>query len=163
MRALRPGPGEDEPLWDQVLELQLAGSEEPGSPAALRQFNMARQHDLRRLFAAGRGAWYVALDGDRVVGSCGLVVTGARARYQTVDTAESHRRRGICSRLLVDAAGHTAEHHPVEQFVIAADPDYHAIGIYEALGFRRFEVVRALLRRSVVARVDRVRARGSSS
>src|SRR5438105_2519423 len=64
------------------------------------------QKELRELFRAGRGAWYVALDesGREVQGSCGVVVTAGRGRYQAVDTAEAHRRRGICSRLVVQAA-----------------------------------------------------------
>jgi ribosomal protein S18 acetylase RimI-like enzyme len=147
VRVLRPTAGEDEALWEQVGELQVAGSDGTVSTDAHRRFHSVRQDDLRRLFARGRGAWYVALDGDQVVGSCGIVVTGSRARFQTVDTAESHRRRGICSRLLVDAAAHTAGEHATEQLVIAADPGYHAIGLYEDLGFRRFEAVCALLRR----------------
>jgi hypothetical protein len=35
---------------------------------------------------------------------------GARGRFQAVDTAAAYRRRGICSRLLVEAARRSAEH-----------------------------------------------------
>ena len=31
--------------------------------------------------------------------------------------------------------------HAIDHFVIAADPDYHAIGIYEGLGFERVELI----------------------
>jgi ribosomal protein S18 acetylase RimI-like enzyme len=93
------------------------------------------------LFRAGRGAWYVALhpsSGD-VVGSCGIVVTAGRGRFQAVDTAEAHRRRGICSRLLVEAAHDAARRYAARSFVIAADPDYHALGLYVSLGFTATE------------------------
>jgi ribosomal protein S18 acetylase RimI-like enzyme len=136
VRALDPAPGADAEAWAGVLELQLANY--PGSEGE-RQFSQQRLDDLRRLFCAGRGAWYVALADHEVAGSCGIVVTAGRARFQLVDTALAHRRRGVCSRLVVDAAGHAAAHHAVDRFVICADPHYHALGLYQSLGFRRTE------------------------
>lgn len=138
-RALDPHG--DEPLWEQVVEVQVAGRDlgRGETEAEHRAFSRARQADLRELFAAGRGAWYVALDGGAVVGSCGVVVTDGRGRFQAVDTVASHRRRGICSRLVVDAAHHAAAAHGARRLVIVADPDYHAQGIYESLGFRLVE------------------------
>ena len=85
-------------------------------------------------------------DGE-VAGSCGIVATGDRGRFQAVDTAAAHRRRGICSRLVVDAAAHAAAEHSLRTLVIAADADYHALGLYESLGFRRRERVSSVCRR----------------
>ena len=87
--------------------------------------------------------WYVALDPETgaVAGSCGVVVTGGRGRFQVVDTALAYRRRGICSRLVVEAARRSAEDYGAERFVIVADADYHALGLYESLGFERREHV----------------------
>jgi ribosomal protein S18 acetylase RimI-like enzyme len=135
--------GPDERYWQQVLELQAAGRDPDSSETeeAHGVFSRARQAELRRGFRTGAGAWYVALDGDQVVGSMGIVVTGGRARYQAVDTAVTHRRRGICSRLLVDAARHAVAAYGAERLVIVADPDYHAAGIYESVGFRPVERV----------------------
>jgi len=140
--ALDGGDG-DRDLWKQVVELQVAGRD-PGFPEdPYRAFCRRRLADLRVLFSAGRGAWWVALDPTRreVLASCGIVCTEQRARFQTVDTAAAHRRRGICSRLLVEAAARTAGRHGTREFVIGADPDYHALGIYESLGFRPAEHV----------------------
>lgn len=137
----------DAELWEQVVELHVEERELDEDEVEQRQYERRRQADLRELFAAGRGGWYVALDGDEVVGSLGLVVTGGRGRYQHVSTAEAHRGRGICSRLVVEAARHAARVHGARRLVIAADPDYHALGIYESLGFRRAEeVVGAVLK-----------------
>ena len=146
--ALDPAEGADLDLWEQVLGLQAADRDPHLAEAPYLAFVRARQNDLRRLFVAGRGAWYVALaPGSReVVASCGLVVTGGRGRYQAVGTAEPHRRRGICSRLVVEAAHHAAEHFRAGQLVIAADPDYHALGLYESLGFERAERVAGVCR-----------------
>jgi hypothetical protein len=38
-------------------------------------------------------------------------------------------------------AGRRATAHGARRFVIAADADYHALGLYESLGFRRAEHV----------------------
>ena len=99
--------------------------------------------EYRVLFRAGRGAWYVAIEpaAGTVTASCGVVVTGGRGRFQAVDTALAYRRRGICSRLVVEAAQLAAGTYGAERFVIAADAGYHALGLYESLGFERKEHV----------------------
>jgi ribosomal protein S18 acetylase RimI-like enzyme len=140
--------GPDEPLWSAVIEIQVAGREDQVSEDDYRAFSCTRQDELRALFGAGRGAWYVALTPDgEVAGSCGIVATGDRGRFQAVDTAAAHRRRGICSRLVVDAAAHAAAEDCPRTLVIAADADYHALGLYESLGFRRRERVSSVCRR----------------
>ena len=145
--SLEPEPGGDEKLWEQVLELQVATREEVFEEASYRVFCRRRMEDRRELFRAGRGAWYVALDSGEVVGSCGVVVNSGRGRFQAVDTAEGHRRRGICSRLVVEAAHRAADRYGAERLVIAADPAYHALGLYESLGFERRELVSGVCRR----------------
>jgi GNAT superfamily N-acetyltransferase len=141
-------PASDEQLWDQVIAVQLAqAGHEHGDAEYNETFLRRRQTTLRDLFRNGRGAWYVAVLDGEVAASLGIVVTGARARYQTVDTAQAHRRKGLATRLVVDAAAHAASNHAIDHFVMAADPDYHAIGIYESVGFRpRERVVGALLK-----------------
>jgi ribosomal protein S18 acetylase RimI-like enzyme len=141
VHALDPAVGADAELWDAVVELQVAGRDDAHEEAGYRAFTRARLEDRRALFRTGRGAWYVARDpaaGD-VVGSCGVVVTGGRGRFQVVDTAPAHRRRGVCSRLVVEAARRAHEDFGAQQFVIVADAGYHALGLYESLGFERIE------------------------
>jgi GNAT superfamily N-acetyltransferase len=151
IRDLDPLPGGDQELWDQVIELQVASRDEFIEAQVYREFIGHRLEDLRVLFRAGSGAWYVAMypDSDEVVASCGIVVTGERGRFQAVDTAEPHRRKGISSRLVVEAAGHAAE-RGVQNLVIAAEPDYHALGLYESLGFQRVERVAGVCRRPAI-------------
>lgn len=143
VRTLDPAGGADEELWDAVVELQVAGREEGHDEASFREFARPRLEARRALFREGRGAWYVALDpaSNEVVASCGIVVAGGRGRFQVVDTALAFRRRGICSRLVVAAARHSAEVHGAVRFVIVADVGYHALGLYESLGFERREHV----------------------
>ena len=139
IRVLDPSPGADRAVWDQVADVQA--SDRPGdeTPRSARAFVDQRLADLRELFRDGRGAWYAALAGDQVVAGCGIVVTGGRGRYQSVDTLAGFRRRGICSRLVVAAGHHAAEHYGADRLVICADPGYHALGLYESLGFQRTE------------------------
>jgi len=146
VRALDPDG--DEPLWAAVMDVQMGNAdEELGDSEYHLTFLRRRQQEHRAIFRSGRGSWYVALLGGTVVGSLGVVVTDRRARYQTVDTAEAFRRRGIASRLVVAAARDAMSKHPIDNFVIVADPDYHAIGIYEGLGFERVELVVGAMRK----------------
>jgi ribosomal protein S18 acetylase RimI-like enzyme len=145
---LDPQPGEDQHLWGQAIELQVASRDEFIEEQAYREFIGRRLEDLRVMFRAGRGAWYVAMypGRDEVVAACGIVVTAERGRFQAVDTAAAYRRRGISSRLVVEAAGRAAN-RGAKRFVIAAEPDYHALGLYESLGFQRVERVAGVCRR----------------
>jgi ribosomal protein S18 acetylase RimI-like enzyme len=141
VRPLDPQRGMDEELWDAVVDLQVASHDD--EDGEWRRFHRSRLEEYRVLFRAGRGAWYVAIDPRTaaVTASCGVVVTGGRGRFQAVDTALAHRRRGICSRLVVEAARRAADTYGADKLVIAADAGYHALGLYESLGFERREHV----------------------
>jgi ribosomal protein S18 acetylase RimI-like enzyme len=148
VRTLDPALGADQELWAAVVELHVAGRDEGHDEAGYREFARTRLADRRALFRAGRGAWFVALDPDSgaVAATCGVVVTGDRGRFQAVDTVEQYRRRGIASRLVVDAAHAATRDYGATQLVIAADPGYHALGLYESLGFKRAERVAGVSR-----------------
>jgi ribosomal protein S18 acetylase RimI-like enzyme len=148
VQALDPASGADEELWDAVVELQVTDRQEGYEEESFREFARPRLDSRRELFRRGRGAWYVALDpaSGAVAASCGIVVTAGRGRFQVVDTAVAYRRRGICSRLVVAAARHAAETYGAERFVIVADLHYHALGLYESLGFERREHVVGVFR-----------------
>jgi ribosomal protein S18 acetylase RimI-like enzyme len=141
VRTLDSAEGADMEFWDAVVELQVQGRDAGHDEDAYRAFSRQRLDDLRDLFRARRGAWYVALDRTTgtVVGSCGIVATAGRGRFQAVDTALAFRRRGICSRLVVEAARRSAAEYGVERLIIVADLHYHALGLYESLGFERLE------------------------
>lgn len=136
IRALDPAPGADEALWHATAELQVAGRGEGHPEADYREFLADRTAERRRRFLAGDGAWFVAtMPGGEVVAACGIVVTQGRARYQAVDTAEAFRRRGIARRLVHDAGAHAVRELGARHLVIGAETDYHALPLYESLGF----------------------------
>jgi ribosomal protein S18 acetylase RimI-like enzyme len=143
VRVLDPAVGSDEDLWRGAMELEVADREDVFDEESYRTYLLARYGDRRELFRAGGGAWYVALDPatGEVAASCGVVVTGARGRFQSVGTAPAYRRLGICSRLVVEAARHATDVQGATALVIAAELGYHALGLYESLGFERREHV----------------------
>jgi ribosomal protein S18 acetylase RimI-like enzyme len=142
IRRLDDAPGSDTALWEQSLALDITVNDhEPEPIAAFEPFARRRQRDLRALFSAGHGGWYVALDPERgaVVGACGVVTTGSRGRFQSVATHPDHERRGICRRLVAEAGLDAAERHDLRDLVIVADTEGRAHRIYESLGFRARE------------------------
>ena len=146
IRTLDPEPGSDVSAWEQAIGLSAANSAQTDRRAALA-FTERRLADLRELFRDGRGAWYVARLGRRVVGGCGIVVTAGRGRYQHVDTDPAYHRRGIASRLVVAAGHHAAERYGAQTLVICADANYHALGLYRSLGFVAAERTAGVCRR----------------
>ncbi len=101
---------------------------------AFRQFLQRRTAWQSRLIALGSGRFWGAFDGDILVGSLGLVSLGEIARYQDVQTAASHRRRGIATALLATAANAIVE-TPAETVVIQVLPDTPAASVYRRAGF----------------------------
>jgi ribosomal protein S18 acetylase RimI-like enzyme len=146
VRAL--GPSDDDELWGAVAELNVATRDDGHDEGAYRTFARGWLESRRALFCAGRGGWYVALDPvtGALAGSCGIVVTEGRGRFQMVVTAPEHRRRGVCSRLVVEASRRAAADHGAERFVIVAEAGSHALGLYGSLGFERREHVLGVCR-----------------
>ncbi|MDQ3338643.1 MAG: GNAT family N-acetyltransferase [Myxococcota bacterium] len=116
--------------------------------AAILSFAISDDHsDTYRHFLNRRAAWkadlviaklatfWGAFDGSELVGSLGLVPLDRVARYQDVQTAATHRKRGIASALLATAAAAV----DVDRYVIVADPESDASRIYTRAGFTVIE------------------------
>ncbi|MEO8705454.1 MAG: GNAT family N-acetyltransferase [Kofleriaceae bacterium] len=99
---------------------------------AFRAFHGRRGAWKRALVETGEAAFWGAFDRGELVGSLGLVPLGELGRYQDVQTAVSHRKRGIASALLAASARATT----CTQLVIVAMPDSDAARVYERAGFR---------------------------
>ena len=111
---------------------------------AYLQFLQRRAVWKQSLVATGRALWFGAFDHGELVGSLGLVALGTRARYQDVQTAATHRKRGIASALLAAAAREVLP--AIDQFVIVAEPGSAASRVYERAGFRATELVASACR-----------------
>lgn len=57
----------------------------------------------------------------------------------------------MCTALVREVARRALHEDGFETLVMAADADYHAAAIYESLGFRKTERLRALLRKPAKA------------
>jgi ribosomal protein S18 acetylase RimI-like enzyme len=142
IRRLDPAADADTLLWEGSLALDIViNNNDPDPIDDYEPFARRRRQDLRELFSAGHGGWYVALDPESgsVVGACGVVATGPRGRFQSVATHPEHERRGICRRLVAQAGSDAAARHGLRDLVIVADTDGPAFGIYESLGFQARE------------------------
>ncbi len=129
-------PDGDAETWHDVVELQVAAREPAHAEAPYREFAVQRMEDRRERFRAGDGAWLVArTPAGELAASCGLVVTNGRCRFQAVDTFEPHRRQGIATRLVHDAGRLAIDRFDADHLVIGADANYHALPLYESLGF----------------------------
>ena len=124
--------------WRAVSALETFEPPWGVSHAAYREFVVCRMAARRALVEAGMGHWFGAfLPDGRLVANLGLFVVDGLARFQGVGTHAEHRRRGIASTLVHAAASRIASERAPERFLIVADPDGPAIGLYRALGFQR--------------------------
>ncbi|MFE7753372.1 GNAT family N-acetyltransferase [Streptomyces sp. NPDC057428] len=126
--------------WEQALDLRINCDDQFALTAEHRQFLERKFMEHRRLCEAGFGAWIGAFVEGRMRAGAGLFSDGqGLARFQGVETHPSFRRQGLASAV-VHHAGHWGLHQMhVRLLVIVADPGYHAIHIYRALGFEDVE------------------------
>jgi ribosomal protein S18 acetylase RimI-like enzyme len=127
IRPLRP----DE--LQAVADLGFANSDEHSD--TYRHFLNRQAMWKADLVIAKVATFWGAFDDGQLVGSLGLVPLGDLARYQDVQTAATHRKRGIASSLLAAAAAAVS----VERYVIVADPESEASRIYTRAGFTVIE------------------------
>ena len=118
--------------WQQSVELTVRCF----GPGESRDYLENRTAVRRRLTLAGRGAWFGAFAGGRLLAQLGLFDAGdGYARYQHVETAPQARRRGLAGTLVWHAGRYGREALGAGTFVIVADPADVAIRVYRACGF----------------------------
>ncbi|PTQ69727.1 GNAT family N-acetyltransferase [Celeribacter persicus] len=142
--AVRPGlPGgisfreiTSDAAWEAVIELQLAGmlgdGYDPDTAESYIHKSFARR---RSVSESGRGGWFGLYDDDLLVADMGLVWSPELVRYQSVETRESHRRRGLCAALLGEVSAYASERHPGARQVIVAEDGTTAARLYQRAGF----------------------------
>ena len=124
---------------DGTEEGRAAGASPPDQPDPRRQeFESRRLAARRQLTEDGIGAWLGAFVGGRLAAQLGVInAGGGLVRYQDVETHPDYRRRGLAGELVVSAYRTARTDFDAERLVIVADPGYHAIRLYESLGFVR--------------------------
>ncbi|MDG0024925.1 GNAT family N-acetyltransferase [Trinickia sp. Y13] len=120
--------------WDDWTRIALAEMPDPASEVSRRCVQYQRVA-YRRLIDKQLGNWWGAFIGGELVGSLGLFFFGRIGRFQSIVTRADQRNRGVCRTLLTEVAQRAAGMR--DRLVIVADESYHALRIYEALGFTR--------------------------
>ncbi len=140
---LRPLESDDD--WRQALALHAA-CVDPDDGRVTDEFLTAQVAGYRALSEHPGATWYGAFGTEGLLAWLGIVADGSGlARFQSVETHPDARRRGLASAL-VHHAGRSALDGRATTLVIVADPGYHAIGIYRALGFAERETQAQLTR-----------------
>lgn len=143
--VLRPLDGPED--WAKAQSLQTEIGIEDGRDAVTYVPYLARRNAGRReQIAKGIGQWFGAFDGDQLVAQMGMFHDDTVARYQSVETAASHRKRGICSALLRHCALWALDRSPNADVVIVAEADADAGRLYRKMGFGFAEVIYGVVR-----------------
>jgi ribosomal protein S18 acetylase RimI-like enzyme len=131
---VRPIHGEEE--WEQAIQIQIACAHDHLTRAQWESFYRHQSLRYQALEKAGFGHWYGAFLGENLVASLGIFHHDGLGRFQTVSTHPNFQRRGICQTLVHTASQMTLASGAVTELVMCADPEYHAIKIYESVGFK---------------------------
>ena len=134
--------------WQVVTELQITQGSSGVSEADYRDFKTRQMNNYRASQNRGLGHWWGAFIGDELVGDMGLFFSPNRkiGRFQAVETAPAHRRKGVCSTLLSHVASNAIENEGAEELIIVTDVDSIPETIYRSLGFQRLCAQRGLCR-----------------
>lgn len=147
---LRELASEDD--WERAFALGMRIAEEDGHEQAIHApFLRRRIAGRRSQVARGILRWWGAFHDGGLAAAMGIVtgrIEGTPiARYQSVETAPAHRRRGLCSALLALAARGALEREPGARLVIVADADGAPGRLYRREGFALVERTVAMVRR----------------
>lgn len=133
--------------WAAALELQTEIAIEEGyTEAGYREYLDGRNKSRRIQIAKGLGQWFGAFEGEMLVCQMGMFNDARVARYQSVETRKTHRRRGICSALLRHAALWALDRAPDAKVVIVARMDSDAGRLYRSMGFAHAETIHGVIR-----------------
>lgn len=132
--------------FEEAVANHVAIREPRFSADTYERFTREQFGRWRRMQVAGLGAWHGAFVDGHLVADCGLFFDDAAGvgRFQSVGTLPSHRRRGLCGRLVWEVA--RAGLGRVPTLVMVADELYHAARIDESVGFARVEAAFAVCR-----------------
>lgn len=123
--------------WERMIQIQMASAHDHLSLAEWESFYRKQSERYQAMERAGFGHWYGGFFKGQLVAGLGIFHRRGLGRFQTVSTDPAFQRRGFCQTLVYQASRQVLASGWVEQLVMCADPDYHAIKIYESVGFRQ--------------------------
>ena len=139
--------------WSAEARIALELEDAPDDAHVL--FTARRTAERRSAVERGRFVWLGAEVGGEIVATAGVADAGdGVARFQDVQTAVAHRRRGHASALVSAGVRAAATMFGSAVFVLVADREGPAIGLYRRLGFREVETQLQLSRVDAPAGLD---------
>ncbi len=130
---VRPLAGDAD--WAAATTNQLVSRVAGLNPGPYEVVKRARMATYRAMAEAGRGAWYGAFMGDRLVADLGIFMVGSVGRFQAVGTHPDYRGRGVCATLVHAAAAHAFTALGAGRLAIVAEPGEAGDRVYRSLGF----------------------------
>jgi len=131
---IRPLTSDDD--WRQSVDLGVRCFD----GAEPTEYLQRRAAVRRQLTQAGRGTWFGAFTGGRLLAQLGLFDVGdGYARYQHVETDPQARRRGLSGTLVWHAGRYGTDVLGARTLVIVAETAGEAIRVYRSCGFAPFE------------------------
>lgn len=131
--------------WQAALECQVATRDPIYAQGRFHDTLASKMERYRRMTQAGLGQWFGAFLDGRLAGDLGLFVFEGLGRFQWVETHPDFRRQGVCGALVHQAAERAFATLGAETLVIVGEAHYHAVKIYESVGFAPVERQSALL------------------
>jgi ribosomal protein S18 acetylase RimI-like enzyme len=102
--------------------------------APYQQFKESWRASWRKLIREGHATWFGAFLEGELIGQCGLVTVDGLGGFESVETHPDHRRKGVCGALMARVMHERAPRHP-RGYVLGAEPNGPAIGLYRRMGF----------------------------
>ena len=123
--------------WEEMIQVQIATSGDHLSREEWAKFSQNQATRFQAMEKEGFGHWYGGFYNGKVVAGLGIFHRNGIARFQTVSTHPDFQRRGFCQTLVYLASLQAKQSARIDEFVMCADPGYHAIKVYESVGFQR--------------------------
>jgi ribosomal protein S18 acetylase RimI-like enzyme len=80
--------------------------------------------------------WYGVFIKDQMAATMGIFLVDGVGNFQDVGTAPDFRRQGICGTAVYEISNHLLESKKVHTMMMTAVENYHAVRIYESVGFK---------------------------
>ncbi|MES2854654.1 MAG: GNAT family N-acetyltransferase [Bdellovibrionota bacterium] len=123
--------------WNEMIQVHTAASSDRLPRVAWENFYRKQSERYRKFEAVGMGHWYGGFLNGILVAGLGIYHRDGTGRYQNVSTHPDYQRRGVCGTLVYKSAMHAFQESNLEKLVMCADSGYHALRIYESVGFEQ--------------------------
>jgi ribosomal protein S18 acetylase RimI-like enzyme len=123
--------------WEKMVEIQTSSAHGHLTRPIWEAFYQSQAKRFQKMQSAGFGQWYGGFLKGNLVAGLGIFHRNRLGRFQIVCTDPQFQRQGICRTLVYQSSQLALASGHLDTLVMCADPDYHAIKIYEMVGFQR--------------------------